>query len=77
MRPSTKSSAPSFAALARGYLNSLNTYRDAKNAVSVSRRIGQDVRELEHHAARMHAAHQAAFDALVDRAAQMRQQETA
>lgn len=72
MRPTTTSSGPSFAALARRYLNSLNTYRDAKNAVAVAQRIGQDARELEHHAARMQAQHQQAVTELVDGALRLR-----
>jgi len=68
-----RSKGRSFAALARGYLASLNTYRDAKSAVAVARRIGQDTRQLEHHAARVHAEHQDAFTALVDLAVQLRE----
>ena len=74
MRPSTRGSGPSFAALARGYLNSLNAYRDSKNAVVVAQRIGQDVRELEHHAARMQAQHQQAVTELVDGAVRLREE---
>lgn len=74
MRPSTRGSGPSFAALARRYMNSLNTYREAKNAVAVSQRLGQDVRELEHHAARMQAQHQQAVTELVDAAVRLREE---
>lgn len=56
---------PSFAQLARRYLSTLNEYRDAKSAVTVAGRIGQDTHELEYHAAQLHARHQEAFAAMV------------
>jgi hypothetical protein len=62
---------PSFAQLARRYLSTLNEYRDAKAAVTVAGRIGQDTRNLEYHAAQLHASHQAAFAALVHLAVRM------
>lgn len=64
-------SRPSFAQLARRYLSTLNEYRDAKAAVTVAGRIGQDARDLKHHAAQLHARHQEAFAALVNLAVRM------
>jgi hypothetical protein len=62
---------PSFAQLARRYLSTLNEYRDAKAAVTVAGRIGQDTHNLEYHAAQLHACHQEAFAALVNLAVRM------
>jgi len=56
---------PPFARLARRYLSTLKEYRDAKSAVTVAERIGQDTRELAYHAAQLHVRHQEAFSAVV------------
>jgi transcription elongation GreA/GreB family factor len=64
--------APSFSKLAGNYLNSLTDYREAKAAVSVAQRLGQDTREMEYHAARQQERHQRAVVALVARAVELR-----
>jgi hypothetical protein len=66
-------SRPSFAKLARRYLATLEDYREAKGAVIVAGRIGQDTHNLEYHAAQLHARHQEAFGALVHLSVRMQE----
>ena len=68
------SGRPSFAQVARRYLFSLNDYREAKGAVAVVTRMGQDSRDVEFHAAQTHQRHQEAFKNLVDLAVRMREE---
>ena len=56
---------PSFASMAREYLSTLNSYRQAKSAAIIADKKGHDTLNLAYHAAQLHVQHQEAFAALV------------
>lgn len=59
-----------FGKLARTYLKTMDALRDARTAIAVAERLGNDARDMRHHAAQLQVQHEDAFNAMVRGAVQ-------
>ena len=56
---------PAFTSLVRRFMRTMEEYREAKAAVAVTERLGQDARDVRHLAATLQVQHLEAVSALV------------